>query len=113
MSYAQVLHMFQLLIYNFLLFLSATAIDISEIAIDDVLSPQNYFGGSDHESYLSWYNRNESSYAGRMYLPADGTTTSNSNNGVAIHWKVDEIQENIISSNSGASTSWMDCFWYG
>jgi hypothetical protein len=66
------------------------------IAIDEVLLPQNYFGGSDHESYLSWYDENESSYTGRVYLPADGTTIDSGNNGVAIHWKADENEELYI-----------------
>jgi DOMON domain/Copper type II ascorbate-dependent monooxygenase, N-terminal domain/Copper type II ascorbate-dependent monooxygenase, C-terminal domain len=63
--------------------------------------PSEYFGGSDHDTYLTWYETVSSKYTGSAFIYDTSTKNSTNNNnttttaanskyGVAVHWYVDE-----------------------
>ena len=61
--------------------------------------PSEYFGGSEHGMYLSWFDTVSSKYTGSAFLydtstknstKSENTTATNYRNGVAVHWYVDE-----------------------
>jgi DOMON domain/Copper type II ascorbate-dependent monooxygenase, N-terminal domain len=58
--------------------------------VEDIvpLAYDQYFGGSEHSAYVSWYNTVQ--YSGSVYLPASNFNVSEDGNGAAIHWRVDE-----------------------
>jgi DOMON domain/Copper type II ascorbate-dependent monooxygenase, N-terminal domain len=53
------------------------------------LTPDQYFGGNDHDVYVTWYESLGIDYIGSNYLPASNTADPGGN-GVAVHWRVDE-----------------------
>ena len=77
-----------------------------------VRTPMEYFGGSDIESYLAWYNENGTSYTGYLFLEADddvGASEGVSNqNGVAVHWRVNVAEELLyLSFAARAQDGWI------
>lgn len=78
------------------------------------LLPTDYFGGSDHEPYLTWYNENGTRYTGCLFLEAVSDTEGGAvegvtnRNGVAVHWRVDETQELLyLSFAARAQDGWI------
>jgi DOMON domain/Copper type II ascorbate-dependent monooxygenase, N-terminal domain len=76
------------------------------------LSPNEYFGGSDNESYMTWHNEHGPSYTGCLYLEADGEDALSegltNRNGVAVHWRVNETEELLyLSFAARAQDGWI------
>jgi DOMON domain/Copper type II ascorbate-dependent monooxygenase, N-terminal domain len=70
---------------------TATATNITPFV--GIATPDSFFGGSDNDAYQQWVqSRQGASYTGLTYVAADGNTTAGSN-GVAIHWRVDAVNE--------------------
>ena len=73
-----------------------------------VRTPSEYFGGSDHEAYLQWYNENGTSYTGCLYLEAEDEAAAVEGNGVAVHWRVNETEELLyLSFAARAQDGWI------
>jgi DOMON domain len=90
--------MVPLLDFALSLFLSAVVLGsftatATNITFDvGIATPDSFFGGSDNDAYQQWVSQKGASYTGLTYIPADGNTTAGSN-GVAIHWRVDAVNE--------------------
>ena len=77
-----------------------------------VRTPMEYFGGSDIESYLAWYNENGTSYTGYLFLEADDDVGASEGiskrNGVAVHWRVNVAEELLyLSFAARAQDGWI------
>lgn len=65
------------------LLLSQSTVAAQQLSND----PPSYFGGTDHEAYLDWVNKNEieTKYDNSVYVPSIDRSS-----GAAIHWSVDD-----------------------
>ena len=95
-----------------LLLVGATAENNNITGEVTVLSPIEYFGGSDHESYMRWYDEHGTSYVGCLYLEvvddvgAEGEVSNR--DGVAVHWRVNETEELLyLSFAARAQDGWI------
>ena len=66
-----------------------------------ITQPSEYFGGTDHDTYITWYESVATKYTGSAFIydTSSKNTTKNKNStqstsysdGVAVHWYVDEL----------------------
>jgi dopamine beta-monooxygenase len=53
--------------------------------------PKDFFGGSDHEDYLSWFEERGHTYEASVYLPSQADASK----GASMHWSLDDTHISI------------------
>lgn len=89
-----------------LLFWATTLLLLLNASVS-AMEPTDYFGGNNHEDYLSWFNANgASSYEASIYMSSSGNPET-SKNGVSVHWNLHEDEGYIELAVAARASGWI------